>query len=76
MYIASDYPYTYSDLEKATEIFNSPCNNDRIRTTPLCKTLAGNTCPLYIITNFKSTPEEISLRPCIFFTARVHPGYY
>jgi hypothetical protein len=74
MYIASDYPYTYSDLEKITAIFNKPYNTDRIRTTTLCKTLAGNPCPLYIITNFSSTKEEIAKRNAIILTARVHPG--
>lgn len=74
IYIASDYPYTYSDLEKITTIMCSSVNSDIIRTTTLCKSLAGNSCPLYIITNFKSTPEDIAKRPAIFFTARVHPG--
>lgn len=74
MYIASDYPYTYSDLQKFTKLNDNPCNDSIIRTSKLCTTLAGNICYLYIITNYKSTPEEIAQRPAIVFTARAHPG--
>jgi hypothetical protein len=44
------------------------------RKTVLCKSLAGNDVEMLIITNFKSIPEEISIRKAIILTARVHPG--
>lgn len=44
------------------------------RKTVLCKSLAGNDVEMVIITNFKSDPEEISIRKAIILTARVHPG--
>lgn len=44
------------------------------RKTVLCKSLAGNDVEMLIITNFKSEPEEISIRKAIILTARVHPG--
>ena len=45
-----------------------------VRKTALCKSLAGNDVDMLIITNFKSIPEEISIRKAIILTARVHPG--
>jgi hypothetical protein len=47
---------------------------DVARKTVLCKSLAGNDVEMLIITNFKSIPEEISIRKAIILTARVHPG--
>ena len=74
MYIASDYPYKYSDLMNFIKENCDGSNYDRVRSTTLCKTLAGNLCSLLIITNFNSTPTEISRRSAVIFTARVHPG--
>ena len=75
VYVASDYPYTYTDLSRLTNSICTSSYRDRVRLQPLCKTLAGNVCPMYIITNFNSTPIEISNRSAIVLTARVHPGY-
>ena len=74
MYISSDYPYKYSDLKEFLEEHCTEQNFHKVRTATHCKTLAGNDCPLLIITNFESTAEEISRRPAAIFTARVHPG--
>lgn len=49
-------------------------NKDKVRRAPLCKTIAGNDCDMLIITNFTSSPEDISERPAVILTARVHPG--
>lgn len=40
----------------------------------MCKTLAGNSCELLIVTNFASSPEDIAKRKCVIISARVHPG--
>ncbi len=76
VFVASDYPYTYTDLMRFGTRTCTAGNKNRIRGTTLCKTLAGNPCPLYIITNFASPPAEIARRPAVIFTARVHPGYF
>lgn len=74
LYIASDYPYTYSDLTKFIESINSPNNSDRIKVVSLCKTLAGNDLFYLLISNFNSNDADIVQRPAIILTARVHPG--
>jgi len=76
MCIASDYPYTYTDLMR---FLNNTCTEkakDKIRKATLCKTLCGNIMPMLIITNFESSEHAISLRPAIILSARVHPGYF
>ena len=40
----------------------------------MCQTLAGNRCEMLIITNFKSSQEDIAKRKAIIITGRVHPG--
>ena len=40
----------------------------------MCKTLAGNDVEMLIVTNFASTPENISHRKAIVLTCRIHPG--
>ncbi len=73
VFVASSYPYTYTDLLKFCA--DHCVDRDVIRRTTLCKTLAGNDCPLFIVTDFSSPPEDISKRPAVIFTARVHPGF-
>jgi len=46
----------------------------KIRKTEICKSLAGNSVDLVIITNFASSDLEISGRPAVIITGRVHPG--
>ena len=47
---------------------------DRLRRTSLCKTRAGNSVEMLIITNFLSTQDQIADRKCIIISGRVHPG--
>jgi murein tripeptide amidase MpaA len=47
---------------------------DRLRRTDLCKTKAGNSCEMLIITNFTSSQDAIAERKCIIICSRVHPG--
>ena len=74
VYICHSYPYTYTDLSMFMNKICMPENRDRIRRTTMCKSLAGNNCEMLIITNFRSTPEEIAERGAVVLTARVHPG--
>lgn len=72
IYLAHCYPYTYSDLKT---FINKKWNaRDRVRKTSMCKTLAGNDVDMIIITNFTSEDQEISERPAVILSARVHPG--
>ena len=45
-----------------------------MRRTSLCKTRAGNSVEMLIITNFLSTQDQIAERKCVIISARVHPG--
>ena len=47
---------------------------DKIRKTELCKSLAGNSLDLVIITNFHSSEQDISNRDAVIITGRIHPG--
>jgi len=49
-------------------------NKDRLRRTSLCKTRAGNSVEMLIITNFLSSQDQIAERKCVILSARVHPG--
>ena len=51
-----------------------PDTRAKIRKTILCKSLAGNDVDVLIVTNFMSDPIELSLRPSVILTSRVHPG--
>jgi murein tripeptide amidase MpaA len=46
----------------------------KVRKTEMCKTLAGNSIDLVIITNFESADLDIAQREAIVITGRVHPG--
>lgn len=74
LFIASDYPYTYTDLSRLLSNICNNSNKDKVHQAVLCKTLAGNACPFLIITNFRSKEEEIDQRPAVILTGRVHPG--
>lgn len=72
VWLAYCYPYTYSDCTRHLQSLTHL--KDRVRRTPLCRTLAGNDCEMLIITNFLSEPEAIALRPAVILTGRIHPG--
>ena len=58
VYLAHCYPYTYSDCFQMLRRLCTPSNlKDRLRRTELCKTKAGNSCEMLIITNFTSTQD-------------------
>ncbi|XP_058252240.1 cytosolic carboxypeptidase 4 isoform X2 [Hemibagrus wyckioides] len=80
-YVAYHYPYTFSALQSHLQMLQRSIDPRKIffRQQTLCKTLGGNTCPLITIT---ATPtshtykhlHQLRNRPCVFLTARVHPG--
>lgn len=49
-------------------------SKDKIRKTVLCQTNAGNDVEVLIVTNFQSSPVDLSVRKAVVLTARVHPG--
>lgn len=75
VYIAMCYPYTYTDCIRYLDgISNNLGLQSVVRRTSLCKTSAGNSLEMLIITNFSSSGNEMSRRKCVVLTARVHPG--
>ena len=75
VYFAHCYPYTYSDCIMFLKRVCLPSyGKDRLRRTALCKTRAGNSCEMLIITNFLATQDQIADRKCIIISSRVHPG--
>ena len=75
VFFAHCYPYTYSDCIMFLKRVCLPAyGKDRLRRTALCKTRAGNSCEMLIVTNFLSTQDQIADRKCVIISARVHPG--
>ena len=75
IYIAADYPYTYSFMLQQMRGWCCQKTKQKAQSKILFKTSAGNDSPMIIITNYNSTEEEVNERQAIFFTGRVHPGY-
>lgn len=81
MYLAHCFPFTYRDCREHVEFICSESKKEnfahvknKVRRTELCKSLAGNILDLIIITGFDSREEDISMRPAVIITGRVHPG--
>ena len=75
VYFAHCYPYTYSDCIMFLKRVCLPQHSkDRFRRTALCKTRAGNSVEMLIITNFAATQDQIAERKCVILSGRVHPG--
>ncbi|GKT35058.1 Cytosolic carboxypeptidase 2, partial [Aduncisulcus paluster] len=75
VFFAHCFPYSYSDLQEFLQkIVSSPQSHLKIRKRPLCKTVGGNVCDLLTITDFSSSSLSLSQRPCVFISARIHPG--
>ncbi|XP_053538244.1 cytosolic carboxypeptidase 4 isoform X1 [Ictalurus punctatus] len=80
-YLAYHYPYTFATLQSHLQMLQRSLDPRKIffRQQTLCNTLGGNACPLITIT---ATPtshtskhlHQLRNRPCVFLTARVHPG--
>lgn len=62
VYFTHCFPYTYTDLKYLLAEVCTEDNRNKVRKSLLTKTLAGNDMDSMIITNFDSTPEEISER--------------
>lgn len=81
VYVASCYPYTYSDLigylRRSAE---KPAARDSLTMQSLCLSQCGNHVPMVTITARKNaegapcSPEEIARRMVVVISARVHPG--
>jgi hypothetical protein len=47
---------------------------DRLKRTQICRSIAGNSLEMLIITNLQSSQDEIAERQAIILSSRVHPG--
>lgn len=75
VYVAYCYPYTYSKLQLyLLGLDSDPVKAKNIRRKLLCRSLAGNAVDLVTITEPASNPVELSHRPIVVLSARVHPG--
>ena len=78
LYFAQGFPFTWSFQQKyLSHILTTHKDDEIIKRELLCESVNGNRCDFLIITDFKqeaSSGTDRSLRPCIFLTARVHPG--
>jgi cytosolic carboxypeptidase protein 2/3 len=75
VYFAHSHPYTFSDLQRyLSRLEADPKKNKRFKRKELCKTLAGNTCDMLIITSFGCDYEELRRRKGVVISSRVHPG--
>lgn len=90
VYFSHCYPYTYTNLlDYLEELSENPGYSEYLKITSLCKTLAGNVCPLLTITegiksydclnSLDDTEKFVDFdthkhKKAIVLTARVHPG--
>jgi hypothetical protein len=77
LYIAQCFPFTWSYQQKyLSDVLATHESKGIVKRELLCESLNGNRCDVLIITDFgleQSSADQV-LRPCIFLTARVHPG--
>lgn len=80
-YVAYHYPYTYSALKAHLKVLQKSVDPSKVffRQQVLCSTLGGNSCPLVTVTACPASRSwrdlhQMRNRPCVFLTARVHPG--
>jgi len=78
LYFAQCFPFTWSYQQSLlAEVIEKHASKGIIRRELLCESLNGNRCDVLTITDFKLEQKsrfEQKSRPCIFLTARVHPG--
>ncbi|CAK6980514.1 cytosolic carboxypeptidase 4, partial [Scomber scombrus] len=80
-YLAYHYPYTYSALKAHLNLLQKSVDPTKVffRQQILCRTLAGNSCPVVTITACPASRawkdlHQLRNRACIVLTGRVHPG--
>ena len=75
LFVASAYPYSYSDLRWFLHGAQSDARTGRfLKRRTLCQTRAGNDCDLLTITDFDDALPVAQAKRGVFLTARVHPG--
>ena len=76
VFFALNHPFTYTLLNTHLNHLTSASqpNGPVISVKNLCRTLAGNVCPIVTITDFTSPPQVIAQRKIVCISARVHPG--
>ncbi|CAI8023996.1 Cytosolic carboxypeptidase 3 [Geodia barretti] len=74
-YLAHCYPYPLSALYTLLGKIEEDSERSKyIQREELCRTLAGNPCPLLTVTEFTGEEEEGRKKRGVVVTARVHPG--
>jgi hypothetical protein len=75
VYFAHCYPYTYTDLCTYLRTLTAdPKKKQKIKTSVLCQTAAGNDLEVVTITNFSTESEPPKQKKYIVLLSRVHPG--
>ena len=78
LYFAQCFPFTWSYQQNVlSEIIEKHASKGIVKRELLCESLNGNRCDVLTITDFnleQTSSLEQRSRPCVFLTARVHPG--